>query len=204
MAHLDAYLQPVPGYGWAGGPSFKTRITEMKSGRERRNAEWARVRHRFDAPFNNISRAAYQNIKQMHMVCRGMLHAFRFRDYLDHTATAEQFGTGTGSRTAYQLAKISTFSGVSYTREVFALVAAPTVTIDGTPTTAFTVNLRTGLLTFTTAPANGAVLRWSGTFDVWVRFTDDYLPFSIDERDGSPDYRVNGSVGLVEVPPPES
>ena len=66
------------------------------------------------------------------------------------------------------------------------------------------MNLRTGVLTFTAAPANGAVLRWSGTFDVWVRFTDDYLPFSIDDRDASLEYRVNGSVGLIEVPPPVS
>lgn len=198
MSYLDAYLQPCPGYGWEGGPTFKTQIVELKSGRERRNAEWARVRHKFTAPFNNISKAAYQNIKQMHLVCRGMLHAFRFRDELDFQATNEQFGTGNGTRRDFQLSKITTLDGVSYTREVFALAAVPVITVNGTPTTAFAVNTRTGKVTFDTAPANNAVLRWTGEFDIWVRFSTDDLPFSIDNVDA-----VNGSVSLLEVAPPD-
>lgn len=197
MAYLDAYLQPCPGYGWEGGPTFKTQIVELKSGRERRNAEWARVRHQFSAPFNNISKAAYRNIKQMHLVCRGMLHAFRFRDELDYEADSEVFGTGNGTTRAFQLSKISTLDGISYTREVFALANVPTITVNGTPTTAFAVNTRTGLVIFDSAPANGHTLRWTGTFDIWVRFSTDNLPFSIDNVDA-----VNGSVNLIEVQPP--
>jgi uncharacterized protein (TIGR02217 family) len=198
MAYLDAYLQPCPGYGWEGGPTFKTQIVELKSGRERRNAEWARVRHKYTAPFNNISKVAYQNIKQMHLVCRGMLNAFRFRDELDFQADNEQFGTGNGTRRDFQLSKIATFDGVSYTREVFALVAVPVITVNGTPTSAFAVNTRTGLVIFDAAPANNAVLRWTGEFDIWVRFATDDLPFSIDNVDA-----VNGSVSLLEIAPPD-
>lgn len=198
MAYIDAYLQPCPGYGWEGGPTFRTQIVELKSGRERRNAEWARTRHKFTAPFNNISKVAYQNIKQMHLVCRGMLHAFRFRDELDFTASNDLFGVGDGAEREFQLSKISTLDGVSYVREVFALGGTPTITINGAPTTAFAVNTRTGRVVFDAAPANGAALRWSGTFDIWVRFATDDLPFSIDNVDA-----VNGSVSLLEVAPPD-
>jgi len=203
MAHIDAYLQPCPGYGWEGGPTFKTQIVELKSGRERRNAEWARVRHQYSAPFNNIDPAAYANIKQMHLVCRGMLNVFRFRDELDYQAINEQFGTGTGTQREFQLSKISTLDGVSYTREVFALAGNPTITVNGTPTTAFAVNSRTGLVIFDSAPAAAAVLRWSGIFDIWVRFTTDYLPFSIDNKGRDEQYAINGSVSLTEVAPPD-
>lgn len=198
MAYLDAYLEPCPGYGWEGGPTFRTQIVELQSGRERRNAEWSRARHKFTAPFNNISKAAYRNIKQMHLVCRGMLHAFRFRDELDYQAVNEQFGTGNGTRRDFQLAKISTLDGLSYTREVFALVTVPVITVNGSPTSAFAVNTRTGKVIFDSAPANGAVLRWTGEFDIWVRFATDDLPFSIDNIDA-----VNGSVSLIEVAPPD-
>ena len=48
----------------------------------------------------------------------------------------------------------------------------------------------------------GEILRWSGSFSVWVRFDNDRLPFSIDSRSGG-DFVVNGSVDLLEMPPPE-
>lgn len=199
MAHLDAYLEPCPGLGWQGGPSFATQITELRNGRERRNARWSQPRHKYSAPYTNIELAAYAQLKRMHLTCRGMLHAFRYRDRLDYTATAEQFGVGDGSRVAFQLGKYSEADGVEYYRHVHAIVGTPTITVNGV-TTAATVNLRTGKVTFGSAPANGAILRWTGTFDVWVRFATDDLPFSLDQH---PDYAV-GSVELIEVAPPES
>lgn len=43
----------------------------MANGRERRNGDWDQPRHRFTAPFMNISKEAYRQIKQMHLVCKG-------------------------------------------------------------------------------------------------------------------------------------
>lgn len=195
--YLDAYLEPCPGYGWQGGDAFKTLIVEMASGRERRNAEVAQARHQYQAPYNNISKEAYRNIKTMHLVCRGMLRAFKFRDELDYESDNEVFGVGTGARTEFQLLKQSTIDGVSYQRYVYAIEAA-TVTVNGTPTDV-TVDYDRGLVVFGVAPAGGAILRWTGAFAIWVRFNQDYLPFSIDNLNA-----VNGSVDLIEVqPPPE-
>jgi uncharacterized protein (TIGR02217 family) len=195
--YLDAYLEPCPGYGWQGGDAFKTLIVEMANGRERRNAEVAQARHQYQAPYNNITKEAYRNIKQMHLVCRGMLRSFKFRDELDYQAEDEAFGVGNGVQTEFQLLKQSLVDGVSYQRYVYAIEAA-TVEVNGTPT-AVTIDYDRGLVTFGVAPAGGAALTWSGTFAVWVRFNQDYLPFSIDNLNA-----VNGSVDLIEVqPPPE-
>jgi len=198
MAHLNAYLGPCPGYGWAGGAAFQTRIVDLQNGRNRRNAEWAQARHRYSAPFLNISKAAYREIKKMHMVCRGQLHAFRFRDALDFEAVNETFAVANGTQTVFQLSKFSTVDGISYQREVYALKSTPVITVNGT-TTAVTVNASTGKVTFSVAPTIGATLRWSGTFDIWVRFAQDYLPFSLDNPDAT-----NGTVELIEDDPPES
>ena len=197
MAYLDAYLQPCPGYGWNGGPEFNTRIVEMASGRERRNADWAQARHRYSAPFENIRKDAYRLIKQMHLVCRGQLHCFRFRDELDYQASNEVFGVGDGVETVFPLRKISTIDGVSYERFVYAILSAA-ITANGAPVTP-TIDMDRGTVTFAAPPTAGHVLRWTGEFDIWVRFNQDYLPFSLDNWDAT-----NGTVDLLEVPPPEA
>lgn len=195
--YLDTYIEECPAYGWQGGGEFKTTVVEMANGAERRNAEWQNVRHRYQMSFLNISRAAYRNIKQLHLVCRGRLHCFKFRDQLDFEAVNEAFGVGNGSRTEWQLIKQSLIDGVSYQREVYVIEPGATVRVNGTPT-AVSIDQDRGVVTFGVAPSNGAALTWSGTFAVWVRFDQDYLPFSLDNPDAT-----NGSVDLIEMPPPE-
>lgn len=195
--YLDAYLTPCAAYGWEGGPEFKTQIVEMPTGRERRNAEWQQPRHRYTARFLNISKLAYRSIKQMHLVCRGQLHAFRFRDELDYQAEDEPFSVGDGTTVLFQLSKVSVIDGIEYAREVYALASVPVIEVNGTPTTAFTVDMERGTIEFNSAPANGSVISWTGEFDIWVRFNQDYLPFSLDNPNAT-----NGAVDLIEVPPP--
>jgi uncharacterized protein (TIGR02217 family) len=197
--HLDAYLAPCPGYGWDITPVFRTLINELQNGDEYRNAEWIECRHRATAPFLNISKDAYREIKRMFLVCRGMLHAFRFRDELDYEATNEIFGTGDAATQEFQLLKASEADGVEYQRYVYAISVGttPTITINGVPTTAFILNNRTGKVLFDTPPPMSAVLRWSGEFDLWVRFATDEIPFSLDNPNAT-----NGQVILWEVPPP--
>lgn len=193
--YLDAYLTPCPGYGWEGGPEFKTRIVDMPTGRERRNADWEQPRHRYTAPFLNISRDAYRQIKRMHLVCRGQLHAFRFRDQLDYQSTNEIFAIGDGVTTEFQLSKVSVIDGVEYARNVYAILSAAIT--DNNVAAAPVVDMERGLAAFSVAPIAGHVLRWTGEFDIWVRFNQDYLPFSLDNPDAT-----NGVVDLLEVPPP--
>lgn len=194
---LDDYLAPCPGYGWEGGPNFSTSIEVLQNGDENRNAEWAEARHSYSAPFLNISKEAYRSLKTMFFACHGMLYAFRLVDELDHEADNEIFGAGDGVEDTFQLRKISVVDGAEYSRNVYALPAIPTITVNGTPTTAFSINLRTGQVRFDSPPAGAAVLRWSGAFDIWVRFATDSLRFSLDNPNAT-----NGTVELIEVPPP--
>lgn len=205
MAYLRAQIEACESFGWEGGPEFKTRIVQMANKRERRNAEWAQPRHRYELPFQNIGPSDYASIKQMHLVCRGMLHAFLYRDPLDNMADDEVFGVGDGSLAEYQLSKLSVVDGVSYQRNVYALPDPPavTVTANDVPVSGVTVDPDTGRIVFDTPPANGAILRWSGPFMIWVRFNQDWLPFSIDNRSAD-GFAHNGTVELIEVPPPET
>lgn len=209
--YLRAYIPACEGYGWEGGPEFSTTIVQLRSGREQRNAAWAQPRHFYSLPFVNITQQQYAPIKQMHMNRRGRWGVFLYRDRLDDQAEDEIFAVAEPGQDTFQLGKWSIIDGVSYYRHVTALYAPdgggaaveadPTITVDGTQTSTFTVDHDRGLIVFNTPMSGGEILRWTGEFSVWVRFDNDRLPFSIDNRSGG-DYVVNGQVDLLEMPPP--
>jgi len=195
--YINAYLAPCAGYGWAGGPGFMTQIVELQNGREKRNAMWRQPRHKFTAPFLNISQEAFRSLKDMFLICRGQAFAFRFRDENDYEADQAQFAVSDGVQDTYQLSKLILIANQTFVREVYALPSRPVITINGVPNNDWTVDLDRGTIKFTVIPPNGAVLRWTGDFDVWVRFANDELNFSLDNPN-----RTNGSIDLIEVPAP--
>lgn len=207
--YLKAFIPACESFGWSGGPEFKTRLRVLTNGRERRNADWAQERNRYTIPFQNIGRDEYTSVRQMFQTCQGMLHSFLYRDPLDDEAAAEVFAVADGS-SEYQLTKASIIDGVVYQRKIYALYtpgadglavqATPAVTVNGTPT-AVTVDYERGTVIFGAPPTPGAILRWSGSFAVWVRFDADWLPMSLDNRRGT-DYAHNGSITLMELPGP--
>lgn len=201
MSYINETIDACEGYGWAGGPEFNTRVKVLLNGRERRNANWSQPRHRYTLPFQNISEDQYRSIRQMFEVCMGMLHAFQYIDPLDNYADNQEFGIGTGSLETYQLSKLSSIDGVFFQRAVYALAVAPVITSNNVPIVPTSIDLDRGLVQINAAL--GAVLRWTGPFRVWVRFNNDWLPFSIDNRRGGNDYARNGQVELIELPPPE-
>lgn len=202
--YLREYIATCEAYGWNGGPEFSTRIVTLANGRERRNADWQQYRNRYTLPFQNIDPEGYANIRQMFEVCRAQLHCFRYSDPLGRTAVDQLFATGDGVEDTFQLSTLSVQDGVTYQRNVYAIPddGVLTVTVNGAPTTDFVVDRDRGLIVFDTPPANDAVLRWSGPFDIWVRFNNDWLPVSIDNR-VSGGFAHNGSIDLIEVAPPE-
>lgn len=195
MSYLDAYIEDAATFGWQVAPEFSTRITPLVSGREFREAMWARVRHSVTVPFENLEVVQYREIKRMFMACRAQLHGFRFRDELDYESQNEIFGYGDGATTQFQLCKVSEADGVAYQRDCYAIVQAG-ITVNGVAT-AVTTDMRRGLVSFAVPPAADAVLRWTGEFDLWVRFNQDSLPFSLQNLNAS-----SGTVELLELPPP--
>lgn len=100
---------------------------------------------------------------------RAQFDAFLYDDVTDNTATNEPIGTGDGVTTSFALTR--TLGGsVAPIGRPNAIV---TVTVGGVATTAFTP---TGnVITFTTPPANGAAVVWSGTYYWLARFADAEL-----------------------------
>lgn len=215
MSYVKAYIPTCETFGWEGGNGFNTRIVAMMNGRERRNAEWDQPQHFYSVPFRNITQPQYAPIKQMHLNRRGRWGCFLFRDRLDWQANNEVFAVAEAGQEIFQLAKWSTIDGVSYRREVHAIYApnengtaasnAVSITSNNVPVlSGWTLNRDTGVVTFAAPLSGGEILRWTGEFSVWVRFDNDRLPMSIDNKGTGDDIFINGSIELIEQPPPSS
>ena len=102
---------------------------------------------------------------------RARADTFLFEDPWDKTASQAPFGIGDGVTTAFQIARPI---GGAFAGDIIQnLNGTPQIFINNAlQTTGFSIN-STGVITFTSAPANNAVLAWSGNFYFRCRFTDD-------------------------------
>lgn len=191
--------QITPDYGFQCGPTFDTNVVSLANGREVRNVNWSRARHKARADFTSLTSTQFLYLKDLFQQCRGQAYAFLFRDWTDYRATDEAFGTGDATTKAFQLSKTSKLSGGSpYTRIVSAPEAGVTVKVNGSVAVA-SVSMADGSVTFTTAPAAGASLTWTGKFLVVMRFASDDLQASVQPYFDADGYTIiSGSVDLIE------
>jgi len=192
--------------GARGGPERRTQIVELASGDEERNASWANSRRRYDAAYGIRRADDLAAVVAFFEARNGRLYGFRWKDWADFksclpsktpAATDQAIGTGDGATTDFQLVKVYTSGAQTWTRMITKPVDSTVLmAIDGTEqTTGWSVDTTTGIVSFTTAPAAGAVVTAGFEFDVPVRFDTDTLDVTLDiERLGS-----ITSIPLIEV-----
>ena len=183
--------------GARGGPERRTQVVELASGDEERNASWADSRRRYDVAYGIRRADDLAAVVAFFEARNGRLHGFRYKDWADYksclpsqaiTATDQQIGTGTGSTQAFQLTKRYTSGAQTWVRTITKPVAGTVRVALGMveQMSGWTVDTTTGLITFTTAPAGGVIVRAGFEFDVPVRFDSDTLDVTLDfERLGS-------------------
>ena len=129
----------------------------------------------------------------------GRLFGFRYKDWADYksslpsqaiTATDQQIGIGigTGSLKTFQLSKRYTSGAQTWVRTIAKPVAGTVRVALGTveQTSGWTLDASTGVVTFTSAPSNGVIVRAGFEYDVPVRFDTDMMDVTLDiERLGS-------------------
>ena len=183
--------------GARGGPERRTQIVELASGDEERNASWTNSRRRYDVAYGIRRADDLASVVSFFEARNGRLHGFRYKDWADYksalssqaiTATDQQIGTGTGSLQTFQLAKRYTSGAQTWVRTIAKPVAGTVRVALGMveQMSGWTVDTTTGVITFTTAPANSVIIRAGFEFDVPVRFDSDTLGVTLDfERLGS-------------------
>ena len=189
--------------GARGGPELRTQIVELASGDEERNASWADSRRRYDVAYGIRRADDLAAVVAFFEARNGRLHGFRYKDWADYksappsqaiTATDQQIGTGTGSLQTFQLAKRYASGAQTWVRTVAKPVAGTVRVALGMveQMSGWTVDTTTGVVTFTTAPAGGVIVRAGFEFDVPVRFDSDTL-------DVTPDFERLGSITAIPL-----
>ena len=168
--------------GATGGPGHDTTIITTVAGFERRNANWAIPRGRWDLGSGLRSRADLEALIAFFRARQGRAWGFRFKDWTDYRATGAVLGFGDGATALFQLVKRYASGPVEVARDVIKPVAGTVIVrLDGAPVTSgVTVDHTTGLVTVTTPPPTGTVITADFQFDVPVRFDTDAMALSLD------------------------
>jgi uncharacterized protein (TIGR02217 family) len=169
--------------GFSAVVAFSTRVVELKTGYERRNANWLNPKRRFTARtagWNAEMRAELLNLAH---AARGSLYSWLFKDWNDYSVTAQSLGVAPSGTTAVQLVKTYTYGSETYTRTITKPVASTVTVYQNGVAKAGSLDEATGLFIPTTAWTTGQPLTWTGEFLVPVRFASDDIEFVLPHRD---------------------
>jgi uncharacterized protein (TIGR02217 family) len=189
-------------YGSLGGVQFCTEVVAIDSGFERRNQKWAQARRRFDARSGVVTFNDAAILVSFFQARAGRARGFRLKDWADFSTAANGVDTpswedqviavGDGVEDSFQLIKTYGLGEVTYERTLRKPVeGSVSIGVNGTEyETGWSVDESTGVITFSQAPACGAIIKAGCLFDVPVRFDTDVLTISY----------LNGNLSETEIP----
>lgn len=176
----DAVFPSLPGLKWnvKRANLWKTLKQESVSGKEMSVALMTYPNRRYSLAYEVLragAEAELQTLEGFFNLRQGSHDTFLYSDPDDSAVTDQSFGTGDGSTTVFYLAR--TRGG--FTEPVQALNGAPTIKVAGvTKATPADYSISaTGVVTFTSAPANGAALTWTGSYYWRCKFLQDAAEF---------------------------
>ncbi|WBQ12887.1 DUF2460 domain-containing protein [Hyphomonadaceae bacterium BL14] len=195
----EVQFPPDISYGASGGPGYSTTVVTTVSGHERRNANWAAARGRWNVAHGLKKREQVATLIAFFRARRGRAYGFRFRDWTDYQALAQLIGVGDGATKTFQLIKRYASGGEIEARIIAKPVTGTVkITLDGVEAASgWSVNTSTGLVTFTTAPPSGVQVTADFEFDVPVRFDSDQMDITIET------YQLGswGQIPVLEIRP---
>ena len=159
-------------YNSVGSTKFATDVIVVDSGNDQRIQRWSQPLMEYDISYGVRTMEQLTALIHFFRAMRGRLYAFNYYDHVDGnsakavnyeartapdpTANDQALGTGDGHTYVFQLAKTysSPTSGTTQVRPITRTIPGSVlVAVNGTPTSNFTVDNTTGLVTFSTPAA---------------------------------------------------
>ena len=159
-------------------PVWSTDTKTSVSGVERRRALWSIPIWKFKVSYEVLRDGpSYLELQRLYLFFnshQGSFKEFFYFDRFDNAVVGQPFGVGDGVTSAFQLKRSTTIGTNTFSEPIMGVSGTPTIYVNGTATSAYTVG-PLGILTFTTPPAAAAVLTWTGSFFFLCRFAKDEL-----------------------------
>ncbi|HRD74404.1 MAG TPA: DUF2460 domain-containing protein [Hyphomicrobiaceae bacterium] len=195
----EVQFPPDISYGAAGGPGYSTTVVTTVSGHERRNANWAQARGRWNVAHGLKKRDQVAALIAFFRARKGRAYGFRFKDWTDYQGLAQAIGVGDGTTKTFQLVKHYASGAEVEQRTIVKLVAGSTKLYRNgiEATSGWSIDITTGLVTFTAAPASGVQVTADFEFDVPARFDSDQMDITIET------YQLGswGQIPIIEIRP---
>lgn len=180
---------------------FNTTIAVNGIGVEQRNQNWVYPMLEFTLGGLALDRAQLQYVNSFFQKHRGRSRPFLWKNWQDWKAVNQAIGVGDGVKTVFQLAK--TYGGsnpliVPITRPKASTL---TLTVGGVASSAWTLNLNTGKITFASAPT-GAIVATYFEFYYPVRSNVDNINNrfkALRREDGAVIYELDSSIILEQI-----
>jgi uncharacterized protein (TIGR02217 family) len=184
-----------------GGPTFSTTRLISTSGKPFLRANYPQSVNSYTVGYT-ASAATWPTIQAMFYAQMGGGFGFTFRDWSDYSVINQHIGVGDGVTRNFQLVRLYDDGPRRYGRYVTLPRAGTlTITVNGTPTFSFTL-LAGGVISFTSAPANNAVIAASFEFDLPMGFKDDHLDVTIQPGSAAPSNVAQiAAINLIEILP---
>lgn len=164
----------LPGLSWGvrKQPEFSTKVQKSVNGRELRAAFYSYPIYTFSLSYEVLREVGseLQTLMGFFLNRQGQFDSFLYTDPSDNAITDQNFGSGNGVKTQFQLSR--SYGG--FTEPVQNVNVLTNIKVNGTVVSNYSVS-STGLVTFAAAPTG--TLTWSGTFYYRCRFTMDVGDF---------------------------
>jgi uncharacterized protein (TIGR02217 family) len=208
MAIIETEFVLPPSFGIISTWATATAVTRMSGGISRRAGKWSSLLKELTLIYSNRVPADFAQLVNLFAALEGQLDGFLIEDPLDNStaapgntiaATDSVLGTGDGAMTTFQARKQYVFGAktayrkITRTRNGTVLCA-----VDGVPTTAFSVDPVTGVITFDTAPGNGLSVTAGFAFLIPVTFATPKLSLTVTDRSLDSGLIVTGNLPLIE------
>ena len=175
-------------------PKFKTRTQNAVSGRELRLADQVVPRWEFTLTYNFLRDqwrlgqsglgAGYDELRTLagfFLQTQGSFTPFLFSDPTDSSIEGQEIGAGNGTAVAFQLVRTMGYRlpGMGFNEPILAPNLVSRVYLNGVvqDNLTYSANPATGILTFTSAPPNGAIITADFSYYFRCRFSDDTIEF---------------------------
>lgn len=172
-------------YGAQGGPSYDVDIVTSKGKREQRNLNSQEGLCLYNVGYGVRSLAQYTALLSFFRARKGKTYGFRYKDWLDYTATNQTIGSADGSTNIYQLIKTYEDAYGTDTREIKKPVSGTLkVYVDGNVVTDYVCDYTTGIITFASFHGTALapkIVTADFEFDVPCRFDIEQMAASYTE-----------------------
>lgn len=189
----NAILDGKLALGFSEINTWNTTVVTKSGGNEVRNARWQAPLRRYEFAYTPRPLADIQAIVAFFHDARGMARTWLLKSWTDYKLDAGHIGVGDGSDNTFQIVK-SYGTLQPYSRSLTYIKSGSlSVTVDGVAATVSSeVN---GLVTLSSAPGVGAIVRATCQFYVPVRFATD----EINVKGVLPDAELASIEGMTAI-----